>query len=142
MNLNDTWVGARAFCRPGWLVMLLLAAGCAPGKGSVTGTVTYQGKPLTTGTIIFFDAAKGAPSTAINPDGTYSLPKVAAGKAKIAIMMPMDIPFKPLGAPPGAGKTPEPDKVPVLPPKYADPEQSGLVCEVKAGSNTHDVKLD
>jgi hypothetical protein len=141
MNLRDTWIGNRALGGGDWLLVALLAAGCAPGWGNVSGTVTYQGKQLTTGTIIFYDAANGAPSAEIKPDGTYTVSHVRAGTAKIAIVMPMDIPFMGFGGPAPA-KTPEPGKVPTLPAKYADREQSGLTCEVKAGNNTHDVKLD
>src|SRR5262249_17810057 len=141
MNLRDSWVGSRGLGSRGWLLVALLVAGCAPGWGNVSGTVTFQGKPLTTGTIIFYDAANGAPSAEIQPDGKYTVSHVRAGKAKIAIVMPMDIPFMAFGGAPPP-KTAESGKVPPVPPKYADREQSGLTYEVKAGNNTHDIKLD
>jgi hypothetical protein len=138
MNLRTVLNGTRLAC---WFAVTLLATGCAPGYGNVSGSVSYQGKPLTTGTIIFYDAGNGAPSAEIKPDGTYTVPHVRAGTAKVAIMMPMDIPFMGFGGS-GGGKTPEPAKVPSLPPKFADPAQSGLTCQIKTGSNTCDLKLD
>jgi hypothetical protein len=141
MILRKATIAGCMLGGPGWLVVLVLVGGCAPGMGSVSGTVTYQGKPLETGTIIFYDSAKNAPAATINKDGTFAIPKVAAGKAKIAVMMPMPISFR--GADlPGGTKQGETTKVPSLPPKYADPEQSGLTFEVKSGSNQHEVKLD
>jgi hypothetical protein len=141
MILRNAALAERTLGGPAWLVVLVLVGGCARGPGSVSGTVTYQGKPLETGTITFYDTAHNAPTAEINKDGTYSIPKVAAGKAKIAVVMPMPIAFK-SGDLPGAGKPAEPLKVPTLPAKYADPEKSGLTFEVNTGSNTHDVKLD
>ena len=41
----------------------------------------------------------------------------------------------------GRGQDPPMNKVP-LPPQYGNPEQSGLTCDVKSGSQTHDLRLD
>jgi hypothetical protein len=143
MILGNPAPPGRLLCGPSWLMVLILVGGCAPRVGGVSGTVTYQGKPLETGTIIFYDAANNAPSSPINKDGTYSIPKVAAGKVKIAVLMPLAIPFKGMDMPAVGGKQPtESIKVPTLPPRFADPEQSGLSYEVTAGNNMHDVKLD
>src|SRR2546421_9946630 len=97
MILLQPRIAVRFARLPGLLAVVLLAGGCAPGIGSVSGTVTYQGKPLTTGTVVFFDAANNSPSSPIQPDGTYTIGKVAAGQARIAVMMPMAI-YLPGGA--------------------------------------------
>src|SRR5262249_16649633 len=142
VNLQDTWIGSRGLGSRGWLLVALLAAGCAPGWGNISGTITYQGKPLPTGTIVFYDAANRAPSAGIKAAGENTVSHVRAGTAKIAIVMPLDIPFKGGLGGAGDGKKSEPSKVPTLPAKYADPEKSGLTLAVKSGSNTHNINLD
>jgi hypothetical protein len=123
--------------------LLALASGCGPRYGNVSGKVTYQGKPVTGGTITFHDSHNGVASDAIQPDGSYSVNRVAAGQVRITVVPPLDIPFRPMqeagGRPTSPGSTPRP--VP-LPPKYADPAQSGLTCEVQAGNQEHDVNLN
>ena len=84
-------------------------------------------------------------------DGSYSITKAAAGNAKIAILVPMDIPMKGMEMP-GMGKgSPEKGtsekgggagKLPIVPAKYADKDSSGLTCEVKAGNQQHDIILE
>ena len=141
MILPNAAIPGRTLGGAGWLAVLVLVGGCAPGVGSVSGTVTYKGKPLETGTIFFYDTAHNAPSAEIKKDGTYSVPKVAAGKTRIAIVMPMPIAFKGMDGGGGAKPT-ESINVPDLPAKYADPDKSGQEYVMKSGSNTFDVKLD
>lgn len=125
----------------GWLaLLLLLAPGCGPRFGNVSGTVTYQGKPLTGGTITFFDAANRTTSGEIKPDGTYTVSKVALGQARIAVATPMDIPFKKINEDVKMDvAAPKPSPIPV---KYADADKSGLTCEVTAPDQKHDVTMD
>ena len=133
------------------LALALLVAGCAPGIGNVTGKVTYQGKPLGGVTVIFFDAKNMTLRDTTKADGSYSITKAAAGNAKIAILVPMDIPMKGMEMP-GMGKgSPEKGtsekgggagKLPTVPAKYADKDSSGLTCEVKAGNQQHDIILE
>jgi hypothetical protein len=63
--------------RPALLVVALLTIlpGCGKGKlATVTGTVHYQGQPVTGGTFIFSPVGEGQPAAAeIHPDGTYTL---------------------------------------------------------------------
>lgn len=126
--------------RAGWLALVLWASGCGPRFGDVSGTVTYQGKPVPGGTIVFYDAANNAPSAEIKPDGSYSVSKVAAGRAKVVVIAPMAINFQ---GPAGLGSAaPAPAKSVPLPAKYADPAQSGLTLEVRPGNQKHDVPLE
>jgi hypothetical protein len=124
----------------GWLALLLLAAGCGPRFGNVSGTVTYQGKPLAGGTITFFDAANRSTSGEIKSDGTYVVSKVACGRARIAVATPMDIPFK--GMNEGVKMDMGAPKPSPIPDRYADADKSGLTCEVTAPEQKHDVSLD
>ena len=120
----------RVLC---FIVLLVACAGCVgTGTGDVTGVVTYRGKPLPAGTISFYDATRGVWSSAIGPDGSYSVAGIPTGTARIAVVTPMAISMP--GAPP------PPKSVPI-PAKYADPDKSGLTCVVGRGSQTHDVTL-
>jgi hypothetical protein len=123
----------------------VLLAGCSPGKGSVSGIVRYQGKPLATGTILFFDERQRVRQSDIREDGSYEVTDVVAGTVRIAVMAPMDIPFQTPGAPksltlPGGTSAPRGKSV-TLPARYADPAESGLTFPVVRGSNHRDVDL-
>src|SRR5262245_19105480 len=83
----------RTLARLGGLFLTALAAGCSPRFGDVSGKVTFQGRPLTTGTITFYDQANGVTSSPIRVDGTYAVHKVRAGSVKIAVAMPTAISF-------------------------------------------------
>jgi hypothetical protein len=65
------------------VVLVLLAAGCGgPGRPEtipLTGRITYQGKPVPTGRIMFYPE-QGRPATGtIEADGTYRLTTFVAG---------------------------------------------------------------
>lgn len=112
----------------------------------VSGRVYYQGKPLAGGTVVFTpDAERGGSGPMafgeIKADGGYTLRTgtefgAAAGWHRVTVA----------AAPPPAsgpgGAAPRGDPSP-LPPKYSDPERSGLRHEVKAGvGNTIELRLD
>ena len=68
------------------LFLLALACGCGPHSsiplGNVSGTVTYKGKPLDHGKVIFTPEAggSGVPAVgAIKPDGSFEM-QLASGK--------------------------------------------------------------
>jgi hypothetical protein len=75
------------FGRAAALFALALAlVGCSRSVGSVTGTVSYNGKPLKGGSVILI-SLDGAPghSADISETGTFSLDKVAAGQYKVCV---------------------------------------------------------
>jgi hypothetical protein len=128
----------------GWfvlLVLLQLVAGCGRGWSEISGTVRYQGKPLPKGSITFYDEANQAVSSPIDADGKYALRKVAAGKVKVTVMLPMFIAMA--GDKKGMARmAAERKALPNLPAHYADAEKSRLEREVKTGSQTIDFDLD
>jgi hypothetical protein len=68
--------------------VIVFGAGCGSPTATVSGTVSYNGKPLNSG-FILFQASDGAVKTAdIQPDGTYNVGQLAAGTANIAINAP------------------------------------------------------
>src|SRR5260370_22275891 len=85
MNRFRWWIGLRSV-RMALLAVLLGASisGCGWGRGEVSGTVRYNGRPLPFGTIQFL-GPDGVPcSGKIQPDGTFSV-EVPAGEAKVIV---------------------------------------------------------
>lgn len=68
------------------LALALALFGCSRPVGSVSGTVTYNGKPLKGGSVIFI-SLDGNPghSADISETGAYSLSKVTAGQYKVCV---------------------------------------------------------
>lgn len=113
---------------------LALVSGCGGGKpagpAAVSGKVSYRGRPVTSGIVVFVpdperggsgDLARGD----IQADGSYSLksgttPGAVAGWHKVTITSVEDVRPMPRS---------------LLPAKYQDPHLSGLSCEVKPGQD-------
>ncbi|MCE9564978.1 MAG: hypothetical protein K8U57_23330 [Planctomycetes bacterium] len=69
------------------LVLSVSGVGCAPGKGEVTGKVTYNGAPLDkpNGNIVFVSPSGIQVVAPIAADGTYRATDVPRGDTKIAV---------------------------------------------------------
>lgn len=127
------------------VVLAGMAAGCGgtdgPELARVTGTVSYQGTPLTKGTISFQPTdPNGNPAVGtIESDGTYSLQTTEPGDGarlgsyNVAIRSVEGEPEVPLDYIPKK-KPPAPKSL--IPEKYANPMVSGLTATVESGSNT------
>jgi hypothetical protein len=116
--------------------LAVLIAGCdraptlRPGWAIVSGTVTYQGKPLPGGEVMWCtnkDGASVARGGPIMENGTFTL-DTPTGPAKIAIHV-ADL------------KKSQPGRYVEIPSKYTDMERSGLTYEAKDGDNK-DIKFD
>ena len=127
------------------LAFLTLAAlGCG-GRGDVSGKVTYQGKALVFGTVQFEASDGTIKQTNIETDGSYSIPGVPVGEAKVAVSSdnPNSGAFQPLqreGQPPPK-PLPEVKGWFPIPPGYQDLSKPKLTYTVKRGSNTYDIDL-
>ena len=141
--------------RPAILAPLLLAvAGCGESKADVSGRVTHQGKTVSWGTVIL-QGPNGIPmSGAINPDGTYTVQGVAAGKVRIGVIsrdpgVRAGVRSRRVdkgdaaGAPPPQPPPPAIDRSKwfPLPEKYEDPTKSGLETTIKGGATSYDIDL-
>lgn len=111
-------------------IAFALLSGCgesSPQSSPVSGTITYQGKSLESGTIIFVpDESKGTHGpiahSRIQANGTYLLRteeglNVPPGWYRVTIASPLSLTSQSLQ----------------LPHHYRDPEMSDQFCEVKAG---------
>ncbi len=130
-------------------ILLATIAGCGSST-SVTGKVTFAGRAVVNGTVIFAAADKTAHSTVIEPDGTYTMEGLLPGAFRIAV----------ISRDPSKGRsilrTRKPDApsnpgtmskvAPMhgwfpLPVKWESPTTSGLSCTLGAGRTTHDIEL-
>jgi hypothetical protein len=138
--------------------LVLAAAGCG-SKGTITGTVTYKGTPIPSGTILFTPDSGAPPVNAPIKDGKYTAERVPVGAVKVTITsMYVERPSSPMmvmnkkGPPEDAPIPPEarqafqqsaPGKNGLkIPAKYADVAQSGLTYTVQSGQQTKDFNLE
>jgi len=132
-------------------------AGCGSHpRGRIHGVITYQGKPVTFGTVTFFGLDNMTYMADLNPDGTYSMAGVPQGTVRVCVQQPPPRPTpRPLspgsrGPDPEEGKkaklaaAPKPpagDQGPRIPAKYADPKTSGLSLELTGPDQEWSVDL-
>ncbi len=136
----------RSFLAPFLGLALLLPMGCGdaggPEMASVSGKVTYKGKPVTKGTVSFVATKPGQRNATgmIDQTGAYKLQTenpgdgAEVGDYEVSIFSHEEeiLDYTP--------KTPV--KVErTIPEKYEDPKKSGLKSTVKPGSNTFDFDL-
>jgi len=121
-------------------VLALLLAGCGSDLASVTGTVTYDGKPLQTGTVGFFPVGAGpAGYGSIQPDGSFRIRTgqqagLPPGEYRITVQATGPIP-----EPTPENLEPVPESI--IPERYGNQDQSGLTFTVKPGSNEVPIEL-
>lgn len=103
---------------------------------AVSGMVTLDGKPMTTGTVMFVPDTGRAAVGVIEPDGTYRLSTyrpddgALVGRHKVSVAIPEGSETRSVRA------------AVAIPPRYMSPESSGLTFEVLAGTeNQADWKL-
>jgi len=107
------------------MVALLGCDGTEGTTGTVSGRITYQGEPLTEGTIAFSSQSTAVvASAAIQSDGTYDLDFAGASQVPIGsyqvTVHPAPAPFNPSGPPPLVTDDPR------IPKRYRDPASSPL----------------
>jgi hypothetical protein len=137
------------------LGLLLLAtlgtSGCFGSKGDVSGTVTFQGKHLSSGAVVIVGSDNQPMHADIQADGSYKVEGVPVGQARITVHSP-DPALRPLKkkgkaksrpddrAEPPAGSPNRANWFPI-PARYGNLDQSGLSVSVNSGPNTHNITL-
>jgi len=131
------------YVRCTFFIGVLLLVGCRGGKplGQVKGTVTYRGKPVPHGAVLFVPEVTGTAATgAIQADGSYTLTTAGAGDG--ALIGKHKVMINAMEQP--KGLLPEdrnPTPPPIVPVKYTSLATTDLTAEVKAGENIIDFKL-
>ena len=148
-------------------VLAILASGCK-NKGapcSISGKVTYNGNPVTGGTVGFYPVEGEGPSytTAIGPDGTYSTTDLPVGEVAVTVetgSANKDKKMPVYGKGQGGGGVGDPQgekqgavspqpkdfqggggAYVAIPLKYNLPTTSGLKVKLEKGKNTYDIPL-
>ena len=134
-------------------VVVCTAGGCA-SKGNVTGKVTHQGKPVTSGTVTMIASDKMPYPGMINADGSYSIANVPSGPVKVLVTSPRPAGENRVAPPIGGGDTdiskgPDPAAVQAapdgwfpIPDKYGDPTTTTLTGTVRSPMVTIDLTLE
>jgi hypothetical protein len=135
--------------------LVAVVTGCSSKTGGdVTGSVTLNGKPLTSGTVVFHIAGQKAISAAIGKGGTYYLQKPPKGDAKVSVEgveVDQTAEKKRIAAVPTGG-SPDPKNPPqgsppskaekvVIPEKYKSPSTSGLSLTISGSAQTFDIAM-
>ena len=77
----------RTMVRWGLLLVLLAGVGGCGRTAKVTGKVSYQGRPVTYGSVIFIDGTKAAGRMGvIGADGSYTVEGVTPGNVEIGVI--------------------------------------------------------
>lgn len=125
------------------IVSSLLLGGCGPSEqlGRIGGTVTFQGRPVSKGMVLFSCIDKGVNMTAqLKENGTYEIimakgAGLPLGTYKVCVSPPPV--FHAIGAAPPQQSPACPD----IPAKYRNYMTSGLTTEIKDGENTFDIDM-
>src|SRR5262245_54815985 len=135
----------------GFLWLALATSGCAPRGPSVSGTVTFKGEPLPSGTVLFHAADGRIEHGLITGNGKYTVANAPPGPVRITVRShppaPVGLPSRggPLPSAPAGMVPPAKEqrdgKFVAIPPRYLDPAQSTLTYNVRAGKQTYDIEL-
>jgi hypothetical protein len=150
-----------------WLILgtaalvLVTSGGCSKPRGRVHGTVRYQGKPLAGATVIFLASDNQVYPVRIQPDGSYQSPSLPQGHILVSIQVeePRPAPRPQPGAkgndPFAKGEAMTDDEAKrgggparpatpavTIPPRYADPNNSGLGFDLTGPDQEHPIDLD
>jgi hypothetical protein len=125
-------------------VWSLALSGCGSEevRGKITGKVTFQGKPLSEGRVLFSNDDKGIHMNGdVKSDGTYEIitakgAGLPLGKYLVSVCPQLE----PL--PSGIARVaPKHKEYPNIPPKYREFQTSGLTLNVKEGVNQFSIDM-
>ena len=138
MTMNEMILVRRFASVLGLALCVGWCLGCGAGQaptGNLSGKVTLQGEPLTSGTVVLVNSETGiGASSELDASGGYRIDSVRTGEYQVAIQPP------PAPSPEAMaeGAKAEPS---AIPDKYQDPQASGLKATVAKGENTSDFDL-
>jgi hypothetical protein len=116
------------------LGLFLLAGAIWIGRGgTVVGTVTFQGEPVSAGKVSIMSEDGVVCSGDIRPDGRFVVYRVSPGPARFAVAV--------YPAPPTGPLAKSPSKPVAISRRYRDFETSGLAFSVTRGGQRHNLEL-
>ena len=123
-------------------VLVVSVLGCGPRSASVSGVVTLDGVPLTTGEVHFFPAAGDGQTAAANigEDGRYKIAEASPVKMKVVLHSSRVISKRVRYE--GVPDSPIDEvREEVLPLRYSDMNQTELTASLVAGENIVNFEL-
>jgi hypothetical protein len=121
----------------GLLAFLVLSVGCKAEKpaASVSGTVTYNGKPQTTGSVNFLSSTGSAGQAQLDESGGYKIDgPLDPGEYRVFLLAPIPGQYRP-----GTKAPPQP-KFGVAA-KFLNPASSGVKVVLKPGRNEVPIEM-
>jgi hypothetical protein len=124
----------------------LACIGCGPGRGDITGQVTFQGRLVEVGSVVLLPPDKIVRSVLIDK-GTYVFHNVPAGLVQFSVSSPDPLEQRVGGHKPEdwqkaeAAAVTRAEKWFAIPAKYASFDTSGLAFEMHSGENRFDIAL-
>ena len=140
----------RYWHRTTLLVLLLGLAGCGAKQmplGKVSGVVTHDGQPVSSGVVHFLPEAGPAATGKLDEQGRYRLTTYQANDGAVTghhqVFFTPIVPEAEFTDAEYVANTAKPAEIPrdFLPDDYLAPATSGLTAEVKSGSNQVDFAL-
>lgn len=138
----------------------VVLAGCGGDgpRGTVHGTVKFQGKPLTGATVIFLASDNKTHVLNLSPDGAYTVTGVAYGPVKVSVQSEKEryavkgqfdgpsseakgVKDEKAGVKSSSAPEPKAKAGPAIPAQYADASTSGLSFELKQADQEWSVDL-
>lgn len=123
-------------------VGIITSAGCSPTEpiAQMSGTVTYEGQPITEGLIVVSNSQAGVYLTAAVTGGSYEIKTakngIPPGDYRIAITPPLvDHPVGPILERPKLAKYRQ------IPKRYRDESTSNFTAQLEAGKNIVDFDM-
>lgn len=151
MPMRNATLATKSLATWGLLLLTWALSGCGSPTAEVSGIVTYKGRPLPSGTVLFHSAEGRIEHGLVTAEGRYTIVEAPLGSVRITVQShaqaPKELPTrggKPPATPAGPS-TPAIEKrdgkYVQIPRHYLDPAKSGLTYVVQAGSQTHDIDL-
>jgi hypothetical protein len=119
------------------LLLAIASLGCgssghnAKDRVFVKGKVTLANRPLPSGILVFTGAHDWTVQARIRRNGSYSISDAPVGEVKVGVQ----------GIPRPPGKAGQSVKFMDVPPRYKDPETSGLTFMVTAGGGEQEINI-
>ena len=125
--------------RYAFAVAALALVGCGeetPERRSLSGEVTLGGRPVTDGLVTLHGPDGTTATGAIRPDGSYSIDDPPEGLCRVSVA---DVP-RGSAEPSAHGEGTTGVRAPVIPKKYADPD-NGLTVDIGPGAEEFAIPL-
>ncbi len=137
---------SRVVSSVGLVLILAGLSGCESSSdlaqtAKVQGMISYQGKPVTTGTVMFIPVAGGPPATGqIQPDGSYVMKTYFSADGAVLGEHKVTITALDMGT--GLPEDEATEPKPLIPEKYSRDATSGLTATVESDENQIDFPLE